>query len=147
VIRVDFDGFDSGWIGLVGLSLDGLMISFSVRVMWLVGWDVLWQVLLLTGFRLLVPCFDFSLESELVFLAERSLLTVPDGLSAPVIRSGNTGKSRFLEANLGAAVPIRFQGPAQVVPRRGDLLQLRFSRNAVAEFVRPHGRSAGRGLL
>ena len=84
------------------------MISSSVRVMWLVGWDVLWQVLLLTGFRLLVPCLDFSLESELVFLAE-ILADVPDGLSVPVIRSGNTGKSRFLEASLAVAVPSLFQ--------------------------------------
>ncbi len=91
------------------------MISSSVRVMWLVGWDVLWQVLLLTGFRLLVPCLDFSLESELVFLAE-ILADVPDGLSVPVIRSGNTGKSRFLEASLAVAVPIPLQDPARSGP-------------------------------
>jgi len=32
----------------------------------------------------------------------------PDGLSVPVVRSGNTGKSRFLEASLAVAVPIPF---------------------------------------
>ena len=34
---------------------------------------------------------------------------VPDGRSAPVIRSGNTGESRFLGASLAVAVPIPFQ--------------------------------------
>ncbi len=71
---------------------------------------------------------------------------VPDGLSVPVVRSGNTGKSRFLEASLPVAVPNPFQDPARSVPRRGDLLQLRFNRIPAAEFVGPHRRGAGRDM-
>ena len=44
---------------------------------------------------------------------------VPDGLSVPVVRSGNTGKSRFLEASLPMAVPIPFQDPARSVSDLG----------------------------
>ena len=56
------------------LSPDLLMVSFRCvcRIEWLV--DVVgWYSLLLDSFGCL-PWFDFSLESELVFLAERSLL-------------------------------------------------------------------------
>ena len=45
----------------------------AVLADWLI--DVAGKVLLLDWFLRLLPWFSFSLESELVFLAERSLLT------------------------------------------------------------------------
>jgi hypothetical protein len=37
----------------------------------------------------------------------------------PVIRSGNTGKSRFLEASLAVAVPIPFQDSGSIRSKTG----------------------------
>ena len=61
------------WGGIVGLSLDGLMVS--CRRMSVDCWiDVSGRSSFSIGSFGCLPWFDFSLESELVFLAERSLL-------------------------------------------------------------------------
>jgi len=52
----------------------------------------------------------------------------PGWASVPVIRSGNTGKSRFLGASLAVAVPIPFQVSRRSFPSGGALLQLRSNR-------------------
>ena len=61
---------------------------------------------------------------------------VPDGLSVPVVRSGNTGKSRFLGASLPVAVPIPFQDSRRAVPSGGAPFHFRSNRGR-------HGHSQG----
>ncbi len=110
------------WDGIVGRSLDGLLVSFAaVLADWWI--DVAGRSSFSIGSFGCLPWFDFSLESELVFLAEIPA-AVPDGLSVPVVRSGNTGKSRFLEASLALAAPIPFQDSRPSVPIADDLFQL-----------------------
>ena len=72
-MRVGYGRFEFRWDGIVGYRLMGCWSPFAaVLADWWI--DVVgWYSLLLDSFGCL-PWFDFSLESELVFLAERSLL-------------------------------------------------------------------------
>jgi len=107
--------------------LDGALVSFR-RLCWPNG-----------GLRSLAgpPGSGFFRLTALVRLqpGERArfpcgeiLADVSDGLSVPVIRSGNTGKSRFLGASLRLFVPTPFQDSGRTVPIADDLFQSRLSR-------------------
>lgn len=116
-MRVDYAG-STGVDRLGWLSLDGLMVSF--RCVWLagglmslaaappLGWflRLLALVRLQPGERARFPCGEIP-------------AAVPDGLSVPVVRSGNTGKSRFLGASLPVAVPIPFQDSGSIRSKTG----------------------------
>jgi hypothetical protein len=55
----------------------------------------------------------------------------PDGLSVPVIRSGNTGKSRFLAASVAVSVPIPLQDPdrsGQIRPTFAHFISIAYRR-------------------
>lgn len=78
-MRVGYGRFEFRWDGIVGLSLDGLTSPFAAV---LADWWI--DVAGRSSFSIrsfgCLPWFDFSLESELVFLAERSLLTSRMGI-------------------------------------------------------------------
>ena len=68
-MRVGYGRFEFRWDGIVGYRLMGCWSPLAAWWIDVVGW----YSLLLDSFTSF-PSFDFSLESELVFLAERSLL-------------------------------------------------------------------------
>lgn len=74
------------------------------------------------------PCSTPAWRASSFPLWVGSLLWSRTGLSVPVIRAGDTGKSRFLGIRLTAAVPIPFQDPARAVPIGPDLLQFHSNR-------------------
>jgi len=69
------------------------------------------------------------------------LLDVPDGLSVPVVRSGNTGKSRFQGLSLWANDPCAVQNPVLSDPTSANLVQVRSRARG------PHADDADHGVI
>lgn len=113
------------------LSFDGLLVSS--RCMSVDCWiGVAGKVLLLNWFLRLLALVRLQPGERARFPCGEIPAAVPDGFSVPVVRSGNTGKSRFLEASLALAVPIPLQDSGASVPIDGGLFQLGFSRGQIA---------------
>ena len=87
------------------------------------------KVLLLDWFLRLIALVQLQPGERARFPCGEILADTADGLSVPVVRSGNTGKSRFLEASLAPAVPIPLQDSGRTVLTGGDLFQSRSNRS------------------
>lgn len=126
--------FDSGGLarGSIARWADALL---SVRV-WLAGGLMSLASPPTTGFLRLLALLRLQPGERARFPCGEIPADVPDGRSVPVIRSGNTGESRFLGASLAVAVPIPFQDSGCAVPNRGAWLQFRSNRGR-------HRRSQG----
>ena len=110
------------WDGFVGYRLMGCWSPFAaVLADWWI--DVAGKVLLLDWFLRLLALVQLQPGERARFPCGEILADTADGLSVPVVRSGNTGKSRFLEASLALATPIPFQDSPPSVPIADDLFQ------------------------
>ncbi len=129
--------------GIVGYRLMGCWSPFAaVFGDWWI--DVAGKVLLLNWFLRLLALVELQPGERARFPCGEILADTADGLSVPVVRSGNTGKSRFLEASLAVAVPIPFPDSGRTVPIGGELFLFR-SNGARSRLAGPTLNEPARG--